>query len=67
MVEPNRWYTVQDIVDMLGVHEQTVRRWVKSGELAGLLLSNKSGYRVQGEALQAFLDDRTAQTGKAAA
>ncbi len=58
MVEGKRWYTIAEIVDMLSVHEQTVRRWLKTGALQGTLLGRKAGYRVQGDALQAFLDAR---------
>ena len=58
MVEVNRWYTIAEIVNMLSVHEQTVRRWLKSGELRGTLLGRKAGYRVQGTDLQAFLETR---------
>jgi len=70
VVEVNRWYTIAEIVDMLSVHEQTVRRWLKSGELRGTLLGRKAGYRVQGNDLQAFLETRAVKVrdeGKLAA
>jgi len=70
MVEVNRWYTIAEIVEMLSVHEQTVRRWLKTGELRGTLLGRKAGYRIQGSDLQAFLDARAVEVrdvGKLAA
>ncbi len=70
MVEANRWYTIVEIVEMLSVHEQTVRRWLKAGELRGTLLGRKAGYRVLGNDLQAFLDARAVEVrdgGKLAA
>ncbi len=65
-----RWYTVEEIVDMLKVHEQTVRRWLKEGELRGVLLGRKAGYRIRSSDFEAFLaarDARGAEQGKAAA
>ena len=55
-----RWYTVEEIVDLLKVHEQTVRRWLRSGDLRGVLLGRKAGYRVRASDLAAFLNARDA-------
>ncbi len=67
MIE-ERWYTVEEIVDMLKVHEQTVRRWLREGELHGVLLGRKAGWRIRASELARFLAERdTAQTGKAVA
>jgi len=63
-----RWYTVEEIVDTLRVHEQTVRRWLKQGELHGVLLGRKAGWRIRASEFERFLAERdTAQTGKAVA
>ena len=53
-----RMLTVAEIVDMLKVHEQTVRRWIKAGELRAIILGRKSGYRVRESDLRAFLAER---------
>ncbi len=53
-----RWYTVEEIVDLLKVHEQTVRRWLRDGQLRGVLLGRKAGYRVRATDLDAFLAER---------
>ncbi len=67
MIE-ERWYTVEEIVDMLKVHEQTVRRWLKQEELHGVLLGRKAGWRIRASELERFLAERdTAQMGKAVA
>jgi excisionase family DNA binding protein len=67
-MEEERLYTVEEVVDMLKVHEQTVRRWLKSGDLHGVLLGRKSGWRIRAAELERFLAERdTAQMGKAAA
>ncbi len=58
MAEPKNWYTVQDVVQELQVHEQTVRRWIKSGELPAYALGDRAGYRVAREDLEAFMRRR---------
>jgi excisionase family DNA binding protein len=65
MVE-EKWYDVKQIVDLLQVHEQTVRRWIKQGDLPAILFGRKGGYRVKASDLQAFLDAQS-EKGKAAA
>jgi len=60
-----RWLTVADIVDALHVHEATVRRWIKSGDLEATELGNRAGYRIRREDFDRFLDERS--TKKAAA
>ncbi len=67
-MDEERWYTVEDVVNTLKVHEQTVRRWLKNGELHGVLLGRKAGWRIRASELDRFLEERdTAQMGKAAA
>ena len=60
-----RWVDVQEIVNRLGVHEQTVRRWIKRDELPAIIFGRRSGYRVKESDLQAFIEAHA--TGKAAA
>lgn len=67
-MDDERWYTVEEIADTLKVHEQTVRRWLKSEELHGVLLGRKAGWRIRASELERFLDERdTNKKGKAAA
>ena len=61
-----RWYDVKEIVDMLKVHEQTVRRWIKQGDLPAILFGRKGGYRIKASDLDAFLTAQV-EKGKAAA
>ncbi|MDP9358513.1 MAG: helix-turn-helix domain-containing protein [Chloroflexota bacterium] len=65
-MEEERWYEVKDIVDMLKVHEQTVRRWIKQGDLPAVLFGRRGGYRIKASDLDAFLSTQ-ATKGKAAA
>lgn len=59
-----RWFTTRDIADLLKVSDQTVWRWLKSGEMRGINLSGKSGWRVRESEVNAFIE---AREGKAAA
>ena len=61
-----RWLTVEDICDRLQVHPQTVRRWLRAGELHGVLIGDRAGYRVHPDDLAAFLKGRgyTPQPGR---
>jgi excisionase family DNA binding protein len=61
-----RWYTVEEIVALLKVHEQTVRRWLRTGELRGYAFGGKTGWRVRASDLAAFLEQHR-QPGKDAA
>lgn len=52
-------YTVKEIAERLQVHPETVRQWIRSGELRGFALGGtKSGLRVVASDLNAFIEDR---------
>lgn len=51
--------SVEDVAARLDVTEETVRRWLRSGDLRGIRLSRKAGWRIRESELQAFLDKRT--------
>ena len=51
----DRWLTVAEIVERLKVHEQTVRRWLRTGQLPGRLLGRRGGWRVRESDLDAFM------------
>ena len=65
-MEDERWVDVQDIVARLDVHEQTVRRWIKRGELPAIMFGRRSGYRIRESDLEAFIAAQF-EKGKAAA
>ncbi len=56
--ERDELLTVGEVVAMLRVHEQTVRRWLRDGEMRGILLSHKSGYRIRASEVERFLAER---------
>ena len=51
-----RYLSLQEVGDELGVSDQTVRRWVKAGELAAYKPGKE--YRIKGSALEEFLQTR---------
>ena len=57
--QKERWLTVSQVSERLQVAEETVRRWVRSGELPVLSLGgSKTGYRIREDDLEAFIDAR---------
>jgi excisionase family DNA binding protein len=62
-----RWLTVAQVADQLQVDEETVRRWIRRGELEATNIgTGRPDYRIRPTVLQAFLERRTGKTGKAA-
>lgn len=51
--------TVQQVVDRLQVHPNTVRRWLANGEMRGARLGGtKAGWRIPESELERFVNDR---------
>jgi excisionase family DNA binding protein len=55
-MENERYLTVEESAQLLQVHEQTVRRWLRSGFLKGTLISRRAGYRIRRSEVQRVLD-----------
>ncbi len=64
-----RLLTVEEVAMRLQVNEQTIRRWLRDGELSGVPFGGRTGWRVSEDDLVAFLARRReeAEQGKAAA
>ena len=60
----DRMLTVEQVAERLQVNEQTIRRWLRDGELTGVPFGGRTGWRVGEEDLQAFLDRRRMAGGK---
>jgi excisionase family DNA binding protein len=53
-----RWMTVRDVAESLKVHEETVRRWIRRGDLVALDLGGpRAGYRVRPSDLDQFIEN----------
>lgn len=50
--------TVEDVAKRLIVHEETVRRWIRSGELQAIDLGGAAGYRISTTELDRFIRER---------
>lgn len=53
-----RVLTVNQVAERLQVDAQTVRRWLRNGDLVGIPFGGRTGWRVTESELQAFLDRR---------
>jgi excisionase family DNA binding protein len=50
--------TVEQVAEQLQVNEQTVRRWLRGGELVGISFGGRTGWRISEEGLRMFLFER---------
>jgi excisionase family DNA binding protein len=51
--------TVADVAGRIGAHEQTVRGWIKAGELKAARFGTRIGYRIKCTDYEEFLRRRT--------
>jgi excisionase family DNA binding protein len=56
IVMPNKMLSVEEIADELGVNPETVRVWIRSGELVALSIGK--GYRISRADLDDFIRRR---------
>jgi excisionase family DNA binding protein len=47
---------VKQIAERLQVHPETVRKWLRTGQMEGVFLGRRGGYRVTEDKLSEFLD-----------
>ena len=52
------WQTVEDVARRLDVTEETVRRLLRRGDLPGMQISKRSGWRVRAEDVDTFIRSR---------
>ena len=55
----DRLLTIVDVAGRIGVHEQTVRSWIKGGELKAAEFGTRIGYRITRTDDEDFLRRRT--------
>lgn len=65
----DEWLTAAEVAQLLRVNPETVKRWLRAGEMRGSLLSDRAGWRIARDEVDRFMRDREnlAETGKAAA
>jgi excisionase family DNA binding protein len=52
------YLTVEDVAKELAVAPETVRRWIRNGELNALNLGGPAGYRIARAELDRFIRER---------
>jgi excisionase family DNA binding protein len=50
--------TVWEVATRLQVHEESVRRWLREGQIRGVPLGGRAGWRIPEEELGRFLEER---------
>ena len=50
----DRYLTVAQVAERLHVHEESVRRWLRDGQLKGHLISRRAGYRIRESEVERF-------------
>jgi excisionase family DNA binding protein len=51
-IEPT--YTVQEVADLLGLHEHTIRRWIKAGQLPAIRPGTRA-WRIRASVVEALM------------
>lgn len=46
MEERSQFVTVEQAAELIGVHAQTIRRWLRSRQMRGTLINRRAGYRI---------------------
>ena len=49
---------VEQVADELGVHVETIRKWIREKQLNAVSLGRRGGYRIRRSALEDFLRKR---------
>jgi hypothetical protein len=49
--DPTKWYPCREAADLLGVVEDTVKKYLRDGDLAGKQIGPKKRWHVQGSAI----------------
>ena len=64
--EAREWYTPVQVAELLQVNKETVRRWIRSGELNVLNVGSevRPDYRIRRDDLTAFIQRRYGPAGK---
>ncbi len=59
--DQERWLTVEEAAQRLSVHDQTVRRWLRSGQLVGTSINRRAGWRIRESEIERFLTQGPAE------
>lgn len=51
------YVTVDEAAERIGVHPQTVRRWLRAEQMLGTLISRTAGYRIPKDEVERVLEE----------
>jgi excisionase family DNA binding protein len=57
-VTDEKWLTVAEVAERLRLNPETIRRWLRRGDLKGIVFSDRGGYRVSESQLADFIERR---------
>ncbi len=55
--ERREYVTVDEAARLISVHPQTVRRWLRSGQMLGNMISRTAGYRIRRDEVERVLSE----------
>lgn len=58
MMNPDELLNVAQVAHELGVHEDTVRKWIREKQLKAAYLGRRGGYRIRRSAMDEFIRKR---------
>lgn len=61
---PERMLTVPEVAAAMRVNAETVRRWLRTGELRGFQTGRKAGWRIRERDLHAFIETHGNTSGQ---
>lgn len=62
MSKEQEFLTVEETAQRIGVHEQTVRRWLRTGQMLGTLITRQAGYRIPRDEVERVLREGLRET-----
>jgi excisionase family DNA binding protein len=51
------YMTVEEAAARIEVHPQTIRRWLRAGQMLGTLISRTAGYRIPRDEVERVLEE----------
>lgn len=52
------WLTAAEVAELIRVRPETVKRWLRAGELRGSILSDSAGWRVKRSEVERFMKEK---------
>ncbi len=56
-MDEERWLTVAQAAEVLQVHPETLREWLRTKRIPSTLLSRRAGYRIRARDVEAVLSE----------